>query len=203
MPYYSITYRPLNLCAIDVMERYFKEYKHTKCYYIGAETGTKDKDDTINHYQIACELGEKQVSNVRNRLVKYLQKEGYSEDWKIALVLNTVKDSDWSYILGYCQKEARIGRTTIQSQVLEQATVFYNQKKLFLTDNMKSKKWTKDQIVNIFVAHCRSNNIPVFSVPRWDDFIQDNEENITFSTYSKMRQETVMDWVNIMLKKKK
>lgn len=186
----SLTYRPPQ-GELPPIQEFLQSIttKKVNLYYIGAESAGKEG---TNHYQ--CWL---QVASRIDNYTKMI-KPKLNHNTKPALVIETIKNKDIDYVLGYCQKEHKEFLTNIPVETLTKAREAYATR-LKVVGKCKKEQGSLslDAIFRLMVQKHIDAKLTSFDRNLFKLFIREYSKEITPTIFCKIRKESLEEYVNI------
>lgn len=189
----SLTYRPPTgtLIPIGDFQTILTSKKVLK-YYIGAE---KAQAEAINHYQCWLSTTYSRPDNFRTAISKSLP-----EVTNVSLKIESIKPDDVEYVLGYCQKEQLDHRTNVMKEELDKAKTSYQNRLIVKSKAVKEKSSLGvDQIYRMLKEEHIQKGLKHFDSKIYEQFMRIYDEEISFSTYQRIRKDSLIERLNITL----
>jgi len=195
----SLTYRPKEglLPELNGFQELIQSIKSVKQYYIGAESAGKEN---INHYQCWLTCSQRSDNFRKSFITKIMGLVPDDTDMDVSIKVNTVKNQDKDYTLGYCLKEQKDFRTNLLKEVLDGAQKAYQLRQVV---NKKSKKEQcslgVDQIFRMLVQEHENQKEHTFNETIYKNFLRAYSKEISYTTRAKLRIETLQYHINVEL----
>lgn len=196
---FSLTYSPNDDNKVLIPHSWFKEF--CSHYIIGTEHTQKG----MLHLQCGIQTVRPQhAHNLKTTFTRALGLMGVKltkEQNKVAVKIKP--HADWMYLVGYCLKECKDPimqpKTFFTKETIDEANSRYDSgQAMYNGFKRASNKLTVDQLADLIIStyHYNYPDEPSIHQSLFNDYIRCISKYISFSTYQKIRHESLFEYVN-------